>query len=111
MMKMMSAAAVRGRQFGDETNLFPSESVASGSISPNEYAVPRVETITSLAAKPPTRAILVRQSNPAKRESGSRARPKRPAKEYCNDSSASARDNFSKLSFSKDASELNSEPS
>ena len=42
-------------QTGDAASTSPREPVSSGSISPREYAVPRVETTTSLAANPPTR--------------------------------------------------------
>ncbi len=60
IVKMIRVKASNGFQSGLFLSLSDREPASSGSTSPNEYAVPKVETTTSLAAKPPTRAIFVR---------------------------------------------------
>jgi len=88
MVKIIRLSAVRGDHSGDLTSISPKESLASGSTFPSEYAVPSVETTTSFATKPPTSAILVRQSNPASHEMLSNAVPILPAMEYLSPVSA-----------------------
>ena len=70
-------------------SVWESDPLSSRSLSPREYAVPRVDTTTSLAAKPPTRAIFVRQSKPASFVIPSSAVPNRPAIEFFKAASAS----------------------
>ena len=76
--------AVSGLHPGDSASFSEIEPVSSGLTSPREYAVPRVDTTTSLAAKPPTKAILVRQSKPANLVILSRLVSIRPAIECLN---------------------------
>jgi hypothetical protein len=66
--------------------------------------VPRVETTTSLAAKPPTRAMFVRQSNPASTLMLSRLRPIRPASECLRAAEASSASMDNSRSFTAWAS-------
>ena len=88
MVKTINPNATKGDQFGSLASASDSAQLSSGSTSPREYAVPSVETTTSLAANPPTRAMLVRQSNPAQCDTDSSAVPIRPATEYLNVDSA-----------------------
>ncbi len=97
IMKISRETAVSGVNKGSFLMRLASPVTFSAPASPMEYAVPRVDTITSFAANPPIRAILVRQSNPADSVTGSRARPARPANEWA----SSARARVLSISFNR----------